>query len=377
MNKTYQYFKYLESDGKLYVRYSIDDVYYSDEIEKYPMIYFIPTSEESEIKTLDGTNLYMMTENNIRSYMDNIYRNKKRKVIYGNVHPELQYIVRNFFEREDIISDNIEKAIQFTNNFRVTFYDIEVYEPNFRCTHLRPSSPIVLISYLERRTGKLEVIGFQDSDYPIEYYKKFDTELEMLLYFLDVIHDTDILVGWNNKFFDTPYLFSRLRYLLHNDSIINDHLPFQRFEFKTEKTKFGEKDVVEILGVTEYDFIQLLQQYDKKLRKYKLEYVAQKVIKKGKYKFEGKIADFLKNKFTEAIIYNKDDTVTVNEINIKKRHIEKAIIQSYQCIVTPEQHARPIIKWETNILKEFMELYKSYSDIMLRKDETEVSFENI
>jgi DNA polymerase elongation subunit (family B) len=335
------------------------------------MFYFIPTSEESDIKTLDGQNLYLMVEKDIKSYMKNIYRNRGRKKIYSNIHPELQYILRNFFEYEDIIKDNIDKSTQFIKNFRVTFYDIEVYEPDFRPTHETPTSPIVLISYYCRKTDKLEVIGFQDTDYPIEYYKKFDTELDMLLYFLTIIHDTDVLVGWNNELFDTPYLFARLRFLLRNDDIINSYLPFHRFEFKRKKTKFGEKDVVDIMGVTEYDFIELLKQYDKKLRKYKLDYVAKKIIKREKYKYSGKISDFLKNNFTESVIYNKEDTVLVNEINSKKRHIEKAIIQSYQCIVTPIQHAKPIIKWETNLLKEFMEISKSYADILLKRTTAE------
>lgn len=365
-NKNYLNFRY--DKGKILVKSFINGAYNLDIIDEFPMSYFIPTNQTSKYKTMNGSDLYPMFEKNVTQYYNQIYKNKQGKDVYGNIAPDLQYILRTYFTKDDILNETEEKAQQFISNFRITFYDIEVYEPRFNPTHTNPVSPIYMISYKYRPTGEIRVLGIRDLTEDLDYYMKFDNEKEMLLYWFSILDKTDLLVGWFNRYFDTPYVFARARYLFKDDTLIRSYLPFECFHFKKESTKFGEKEYVDIPGITEYDYIDLMKSYDKKMKSYKLGYVAQKIIGETKLEYDGKICDFLENEYTKAVKYNYQDTNVVDKIDVKKEHIKKALLQSFQCIVSPENATKQILKWETLFLKEVLKDDTDYLDLLFDND---------
>lgn len=372
--KSFLWFKYDDTRGKLMVKYKSNDAYITDEISQFPMLYFIPSVTETEY-VYKNQYLKPVYENNISLYYREIYKNRKNKVLFANLHPALQYIAYNFYDKDSIMGSDIELATNFQNAFRIMVYDIEVLEHNFKPVHTNPVSPCILISFLDNVDKKVRVIGFQDIDRnkakiremkqkyeeagfknfddTFSYYTKFNSEIEMLLYFLEILGNRDIIVGYNNKTFDTPYIIARLLHLLKGDDReIRKRLPFGHYEFITVRGKYGDVENVIIDGICELDFWQLLQSYDKKLKKMKLGYVAMKLIKQTKFEYKGKISVFLQNRFTEAVIYSGMDTILVSELNEKRKHIEKTLLFAYQTMINVVEHDKQILKWETIFFQE-------------------------
>ena len=209
----------------------------------------------------------------------------------------------------DLLNDRrwyIDNSIEIGKNFRRLYFDIETDDSH---------GGIVL--------GRDRILSFAAID---STGKKFfarleemtdNAEKELLLKFLKLISNYDIILGWNTKGFDVPYLKARMR--------------------KTG-LRYGE-EYKAWYNVAHYDLLARMRhayRFDSQLKKFDLGYIAKHFLGKGKVEHKGqRIIDLYRNDPKLLRKYNIEDTVLVKDIDEKLGVSDMMISQSSWCGVPP------------------------------------------
>lgn len=153
----------------------------------------------------------------------------------------------------------------------------------------------------------------------------FDDEAELLKCFIDVIHDADIITGWNSTGFDIPYIVNRMTRILGKDYTrqlcLWNELPRER-----EYEKFKKKNITfDLVGRVHLDYLELYQKHNpQQLHSYRLDYVGEIEVGENKIPYDGTLDDLFKKDFKKFIEYNRQDTMLLPKIDDKKKFIELA-----------------------------------------------------
>lgn len=354
-----QYTYYKRIGSKIYVRY-LDERgnQLKRVVDNFNTLLFTP-DKNGLYETINGVKVSPL-HIPLELYTREIKRLRNEGTIFGTIPPEVQYMYQNF--KIDI--ENVK-----LNALNVHYYDIEVYEPRFMPNSGNPVSPIRSISYEEPLTGKTGVIGYRplsdDADPEVKAaYTLFSDEREMLDWYLKMWRTADILVGQNSRFFDSPYLVARAERLGLD---MNSYLPFRKYAWKKVQGKYKTEDVVEILGLPEFDFIELVTTFYKPLPTYKLSYLANEFIGESKVEYTGSIFEFMANDWDEFVRYSLKDTRLLRRINDKVHFVELALTVCYLSMVSPDQYKGKIALWENLLLDECLKRDKKYYDIFMDK----------
>ena len=153
----------------------------------------------------------------------------------------------------------------------------------------------------------------------------FDSEADLLLSFLDLIQDADVLSGWNSEGYDIPYTVQRTTRVLSRDDTrrfcLWDQMPKQRtFE------RFGAENLTfDLVGRVHMDYMQLYRKYTYEERhSYSLDAILEYEGLAGKTKFEGTLDQLYNQNFRTFIEYNRQDVNGLAEIDRKLRFLDLA-----------------------------------------------------
>lgn len=362
----YTYFKRIGS--KIYIRYLDENLKQQKQIiTNFNTLVLIP-DQNGLFTAMDGTKLRPL-HIPLEMYSKEIKRLRKEGPIYGSIPPEVQYMYQNF---------RVDPSQVKLNALNIHFYDIEVYEPRFMPNSGNPVSPITAISYEEPLTGEIGVLGYKPlsdsaSEEVRKHYRLFPDEISMLDWYLKKWKATDILVGQNSRFFDSPYLTARAERIGLN---FKSYLPFGQYSWKEVQGKYKKENVVEILGLPEFDFIELIQTFYKALPSYKLAYTAKEFIGESKVDYIGSIFEFMTNNWDEFVRYSLQDTRLLKRINDKVHFVELALTICYLSMVSPEQYKGKIALWENLLLDEVLERDPDYHALFLSKELSQNRFES-
>lgn len=181
--------------------------------------------------------------------------------------------------------------------------------------------PINLISINFMNRGRVWTIGNRpytgDSEL-VKNYECVEDEKQLLTRFIEVWRRSkiDIVTGWNVDTFDLKYIINRCQNLGVDYS---DLSPVGKVEVKKNGHCF-------IAGITILDYIDLYKKFSYTPQpSYKLEYICQYEIKKGKKHYEGSIFDIYKTNWNLFVEYNIVDTVLIGELEGKRKFIDLAI----------------------------------------------------
>lgn len=233
----------------------------------------------------------------------------------------------------------------------ISFYDIEVdYDPALGFSSvLNPYAPINSISLLHYWSNKMFVLAIPPSDnipddavqwneeqlyeqvlncakdatinnkYSIELILCKD-ERELLLTFLELIEDSDVICGWNSDMFDTPYVGKRVERVLGNTQLYRlDFLgATPRFREVYSKVMFDKDtgkpkllgETLDLYGRLSADYMVLYKKYEPGERaSYKLASIEQEVgLNLPKLEYEGTLHDLYRKNFPFFLRYNIRDT---------------------------------------------------------------------
>jgi DNA polymerase elongation subunit (family B) len=207
--------------------------------------------------------------------------------------------------------------------------------------------------YQSKRKEKIKIIreiNYKNSTNKIINYFKYDNfflskikkieKLEEKQEMYDIETETNYFVSssidtHNCEKYDIPVICFRLEYY----KILNRLSPHGKVQQKFHSNEF------DIYGISIIDYIPLFKKYDKvTLPSYKLESVANSVLKKGKIKFKGSFNNLWKENIHEFIRYNREDTMLVKEIEDKRKYLKLITeIRNISCVNFEEVLANSIV----------------------------------
>lgn len=288
-----------------------------DRISWVPYI-FIPSKEETDIKSIDGVNVVKKT---FSSYTD-YYDFTKESYHYENrCKPEIQFLVERYYKIPD---DELEVP-----KLRTYTLDIEVISRNGFPDYRQANDMISLISVRNSISKHTTVFGCSPLTIAIKdtTFVFCKNEKELLMDFFDFMHKNpcDVITGWNIWGFDLPYIISRTKKLF-GEECENYYKLSPIFNVRAWEEKNGSGLNIDIAGVHVLDYMDIYKWYTPtKLERYSLEFVSNFELEKGKldyseYKDLNELYDKDWNKYVE---YNVTDCRRVDQLEDKLGYIRQ------------------------------------------------------
>lgn len=153
----------------------------------------------------------------------------------------------------------------------------------------------------------------------------FDTEEELLVNFLEVIEDADILSGWNSEGFDIPYIVGRIERVLGKKE--TKRLCLWDYEPKKRKfVKFKKEQITyDLIGRIHIDYLALFLKHSMgEYHSYRLDYIGEKEVGEKKVPYDGTLEQLYHEDFGKFVAYSLQDSMLLNKIDEKKKYIDLA-----------------------------------------------------
>ncbi len=164
---------------------------------------------------------------------------------------------------------------------------------------------------------------FKDSKLSAEFvYKKFDSEGDMLLYFLkNIVAKCTVLAGWNIWGFDWQYIQNRLEKFYPEISIRNAS-PVFRTKNKNVHGFFNKDEVVR-LQIPQHtmlvDMMDVIADHDRVVLPMKesmsLDWISKESIGARKVHYDGSLKDLYEKDYDTYVLYNAIDSALVQLID--------------------------------------------------------------
>ena len=173
--------------------------------------------------------------------------------------------------------------------------------------------------------------------FPNHHVKCYDDEGELLTDFLNFWQALapDIVTGWNIRFFDIPYLFSRISKVLGEKEA--KKLSFWNIVHeKTVNRRNKDHLVYELAGIATLDYYELYLTFTYTNQdSYRLDNIANIELGEGKLSYSEfeSIHDFYKKDFQKFIEYNVHDVTLIKKLEDKLRLMELAVALAYSAKV--------------------------------------------
>jgi DNA polymerase elongation subunit (family B) len=153
----------------------------------------------------------------------------------------------------------------------------------------------------------------------------FEEESELLITFLDLIEDADILSGWNSEGFDIPYMINRTARVLSKDDTRRYCLWNQMPRARTYE-KYGlERQTFDIVGRVHMDYMNLYRKYTYEERhSYALDAIGEYELNERKIPYEGSLDQLYNQDFKKFLEYNRQDVALIDKLDKKLRFMDLA-----------------------------------------------------
>lgn len=270
----------------------------------------------------------------------------------SDISPELKILAEHYY---DVPAPKLH----------VTFYDIEndydqeigyasVEEEDPAQNYKGPYAPVNAVALHHHWSGRSVVYAVPPPDFdwddfdPDGSMRKLSeivlckNEKTLLKHFLREIQDTDCLSGWNNKLFDDPYMYKRIKMVLGEEYV--DHLSFPNCGRRTVRERqielFGKlKTVVEFRGRISLDYMDLFRKYEMNQRpSYKLEAIAEELLPHlPKLSYDGTLAQLYRKDFNHFVRYNIRDTEILKGFEDRLGYVDLANVMYHSATGKAEQ----------------------------------------
>lgn len=295
------------------------------ELKIYPApFYFFVPSDEGEYVGLFGEKLQRLDFHTATEFNGAKLRldDGKRRLYESDIPPEIRVLSEHYYN-------------QPAPNLYITFLDIEVnYNPEIGFSSVEnPYAPInsVALHHMWKDETVLLFVPPEDYDGPTdekEFIKALEeieplqphhnpkivfceNEIELLLYLLEEIQDSDVISGWNSDVFDVPYIGKRLVDILGDKyfrMLSFPEAPAPRW--RTVEIMNRESLLLDPQGRISVDYLSLYKKYEVSEKpSYKLELISEDVLPDmKKLDYDGSLAQLYRENPIRFARYNIRDT---------------------------------------------------------------------
>lgn len=289
---------------------------------------FLPTTKETKYKTLDGQFCDKIEFSDIKEAREFVkkYSDVGGFKFFGNTRWVYVYL-----------SDRFPNHIDFDHTkIVIANIDIEVASENGFAPVENPYEEITAITI--KAHGRFYVFGCGDyiNNREDVKYIRSRNEPEMLRKFIEFWEGLapDVVTGWNVTFYDIPYIVNRLARVL-GDKESKRLSPWGYLSTRTSNYKGKMHQVVEIVGVSTLDYIELYRKFATRQESEKLNYIAYVELgeKKISYEEHGSLQELYKNDFQKFIDYNIKDVELVDKLEQKLQLINMSLTLAFDAKV--------------------------------------------
>jgi DNA polymerase elongation subunit (family B) len=291
----------------------------------YPANYvFYYPDQRGKFRTLWGEPCQRVSTRSSKDFRKEMSAFKDRKVFESDINPIFRCLAENYLGQD-------------APELNVAFFDIETDFDKVR-GYSSPEDPFTKVTAVTLflnwqdqlvtlclKPPSLDVVEAQAICDSIPNCFLFEHESDLLLTFLDLIEDADILSGWNSEGFDIPYMINRTARVLSKDDTRRYCLWNQMPKPRTYE-KFGlERQTFDIVGRVHLDYMNLYRKYTYEERhSYALDAIGEYELNERKIPYEGSLDQLYNDDFKKFLEYNRQDTALLDKLDKKLRFIELA-----------------------------------------------------
>ena len=320
----------------LYRGYDENGKKITQRIKYKPTLYLKSKKQVTEWKALDGTPLEplqfgSMTE--VKEF-EKSYNGVPDFCLYGNTRHVPAFIQNQFpneivYHRDMVDTGSFDIETEFGDGFP----EVD-----------NPVNAVLSIAYKSSKDDTYRVWGLKPYDEAVSKlthlkieYRQFDSEVGLLQSFIDFWanpeNTPDIITGWNTRFFDVPYLLSRMVFLLGEEPV-KRLSPWGKIHRREIFVKGRKQIAFDIMGIQHLDYMELFKKFAYTYgnqESYSLNHISSVVLgeKKLDYSEVGTLRDLYDADFQMFIDYNIKDVELIERMEEKLGLITLVLTMAY------------------------------------------------
>jgi len=316
-----------------------------------PTFYISSNKKDTKFRTLFGKPVELIKPGSIkeaRNFLDQ-YSNVSNFEIYGMDRIPIHYIRDEFPGKVNWDMSLIKVAnidIEVANKSGMTIDEMIEHAQD----------EVTAITVLKDNTyyvfGCKSYIPTKDN---VKYYH-CDNEQDLLEQFVDFWSSDypDVVIGWNIKFFDFPYLLKRLSVVFDDDGLMNKMSPWGKINARTETNMNKDSRVYDMVGIGQFDMFQMYRKFapgGAAQESYKLNYIASVEVgeKKIDYSTYQSLDELYEKDYTTFIEYNMHDVTLVDLIAKKRELVKLGFTLAYMAKVNYDDIFFQVRMWDSLI----------------------------
>ena len=305
---------------------------------------FIPSNKPTKWKTLDGKSVDKIQFDDINDAKQFVrkYEHVDNFTYYGNTKYHYVHIADSFPE---MIDYDFSQVV-------IANIDIEVASENGFAPVENPFEEVIAITVECKGTYVVFGCGdFTPSNDNVKYIK-CENEKDLLHRFMNHWEHIapDVVTGWNVQFYDIPYLVNRISRMF-SDKEAKRLSPWRYLSTRNASYKGRQQTVVELIGISTMDYLDLYSRFQPKQESQKLNYIAYVELGEKKISYEeyGNLHALYKNNYQKFIEYNVKDVELVKKLEEKLKLIEMCAALAYDAKVNFTDVFAQVRMWDTII----------------------------
>jgi len=311
---------------------------------KYQPTLYVATQTETDWKALDGTPVAPVKFDSMRDQKEWLKTNKdiSGRSIYGNTKHIAGFI-------NDYFPGNGETVEFDRDSINVTTIDIECQSDDGFPEPAIAAKEVTAICLKNNIDNIYYVWGLKPYDVSKSLmktnkvvYTHCNSEQELLLLYIahwaNPLNTPDVITGWNNRFFDMPYLINRIFRIFGPDKgqdLVNKLSPWSMVDERMITMMGRDQQTYEIHGVSCIDYLELFKKFGYSYgaqESYRLDHIAHVVLNENKLSYEehGDLFTLYEKDPQKFIDYNIKDVELVDRIEEKMGLITLALTIAYK-----------------------------------------------
>ena len=289
----------------------------------YPVNYlFYYEDPKGKFRSIFDTPVTRVSTRSSKEFRKELAMQKGKKLFESDINPIFRCLEEYYLNSE-------------SPELQVAFFDIETDFDSARgySTPEDPFTKITAITVYLNWMDQLITLAIPPASMDMEAANaiaaKFDNtfmferEEDLLLTFLDLIEDADILSGWNSEGFDIPYTVNRITRVLSKDDTRRFCL-WNQYPKPREYEKFGKtSQTYDIVGRVHLDYMQLYRKYTYEERhSYSLDAIGEYELNERKTVYEGTLDQLYNQDFHTFIEYSRQDVALLDKLDKKLKFMD-------------------------------------------------------